>query len=238
MTLRFLRRPLLAALGLAALTAGPAAGNGPAPPMAAAGVLERDGRTDCSAVLVAPARILTAAHCVTGKTLEAEGGSNSILFRTGAYPGHPSLERAAIRVMVHPMYLAAEVVAANVRSADIALLALETPIPPESVAPLVPGLPVGIEESVLVASYPGGQGDRARERRCPVLLADATLARLSCIVIPGESGAPVVRLTENGPELAGLVVATSRAGHQPYALTVQIEARLIQLVAVYGPLDP
>lgn len=227
----------LAALLLATLAA-PAAGAADPPPMAAAGRLERDGRIDCSAVLVAPDLVATAGHCVAGKTLAAEGGDATILFLTGAYPGHPSETFAAIRIMQHPLYLTTQAVGARILTADIALLALEDPVPPETARPVGWGEPVAEGDRLLVASYPGGRGDRARERACPALVADGSLTRLSCHVVPGESGAPVIRLAEGGPELAAVVVATSRDGHQPYALAVQARTRLLQLAAVWGLTPP
>lgn len=204
------------------------------PPMAAVGVLERDGRTDCSAILVAPAMVLTAAHCVAGKELISEGGTSEIYFRTGAYPGHPSVIRLATGRMLHPMYLAGRSAPMHPTGADIALLALDAPIARDEAMPLVPGNLTEEGERLLVASYPSGQGLRARERQCPVAEATGVVAWLSCKVVPGESGGAAVRLGENGPELAGVVVATMKSDGRPYAIVVQTGARLRQLYAVYG----
>ncbi len=218
---------LLAALAAPALATDP-------PPMAAAGLLERDGRTDCSGVLIEPDLVATAGHCVAGKKLVAEGGENRISFRTGSYPGHPGTEHEAVKIMQHPLYLTTRAVSSKILTADIALIALGEPVPPEAARPIPWGEPVGPDESLLIASYPGGKGARARERTCPVLIADGSLARLSCHVVPGESGAPVVRLTGDGPELAAVLVAASKERRQPYALTVQARTRLLQLYAVWN----
>lgn len=204
------------------------------PPLAAAGVLERDGRTDCSAVLIGRDLLLTAAHCVHGLRVAAEGGENVVLFRSGAYPGRASAERAASRLMPHPLFLAAGGFSGSSRSADIALVALEVPVPDDIARPLPIGAPATEGEGVVIASYPRGAGEQAVERTCLAVDADATLVRLDCPVVPGESGAPVVRLTADGTVLAGIVVASGEEKSGPYALVVQVDARLGQLFAVYG----
>ena len=204
------------------------------PPMAAAGVLERNGQTDCSAVLIAPDVIATAAHCVAGKKLAAEGGEDRVIFRTGAYPGHPAQDFQVAQIATHPLYAARAVLPGSGIGADLALARLAQAVPPETAAPVPLGAPVRGDASVLVATWPGGGGQRARERRCPVLSAEPMLATLSCVVVPGESGGAVVRLTPEGPELAAVVVATGREGHQPFGFAVQAQSRILQLQAIHG----
>ncbi len=202
--------------------------------MAAVGSLERDGRTDCSAVLITPEVLATAAHCVAGRKLVAEGGTFEITFRTGHYPGHRTVKRSAIRLMAHPLYLAAKVGKNKPLGVDMALIELAEPVPDDIARPLPIGAPLEEGERVLVASYPAGKGERARERPCPVKMADATLARISCKIVPGESGAPVIRLGPNGPEIAAIVIASSTESRPPFGLVVQADVRLSQLLAVYG----
>ena len=204
------------------------------PPMAAAGVLERDGRTECSAVLIAPDLIATAAHCVAGKKLVSEGGAVRIVFRTGAYPGHPAHEFDLVQVAAHPLYAARAEEKSQGLAADVALARLAAPVPTDVARPLPPGEPIGDEPFVLIGTWPAGAGVRARERRCPVLSGEAAIAVLSCVVVPGESGGAVVRLTGAGPELAAIVAATGRSGHQPFAYAVQARSRILQLKAIHG----
>ncbi len=208
----------------------PAHADGP-PPMAAAGVLERDEIRDCSAVLIAEDLIATAAHCVAGKVLASEGGDSEIRFHTGAYPGHRSLARNAVEIMIHPLYRISRDRAQL--GADIAILRLDAPVPDEVARPIPIAEPIAMNERLLVATWPGGQGGRARERMCAPVSIEQRLVTLGCSVTPGESGGAVVRLTEDGPTLAGVVVATGDLGRQPLALVVQAMRQLSQIKALF-----
>lgn len=204
------------------------------PPMAGAGVLERNGRTDCSAVLIAPDLIATAAHCLGKKKLASQGGDFSVVFRTGAYPGHMSRDFEVVQTVLHPLHAVDKALKGNGIGADVALARLAEPVPSEIARPLPPGDPIRSDPSVLLASWPGGGGARARERRCPVLEVGDTVAMLSCVVIPGESGGAVVRLSDTGPELVAILVATGRSGHQPFGFAVHAQSRITQLKAIHG----
>ncbi len=89
-------------------------------------------------------------------------------------------------------------------------------------------------ERLLIASYPGGRGERARERLCPAITTSVQVATLSCIVVSGESGAPVLRLTAARAGSWRRSSSPNRGpGHQPFAFTVQAARRLRQLAAIY-----
>ena len=125
------------------------------PPMAGVGVLVRDGKADCSAVLIAPDLVVTAAHCIAGKTLEAEGGDSQIQFRTGAYPGHQPFEQDAATLMPHPLYLTAKIAFNQPMSSDIALIGLAAPIPASVAMPIAWGRTPGAEAAITMAVSSG-----------------------------------------------------------------------------------
>lgn len=205
---------------------------------AAAGTLLRDGRADCSAVLIRSDMVLTAAHCVAGLTLTGDGGENTLAFRPGVRAGLSGEPVEATRIMPHPLFRAAGGFSTASRSADIALVALERPVPDEIADPIPPSNGLVSGEQVIVASYPGGNGGDAIARDCSVIDADDTLARIGCTVVRGESGGPVLRMTPDGPVLAAIIVAAGQDGEVSYALAVQVASRLGQIFAVYGDGTP
>ncbi len=219
---------------LAAVLAGPSSAEG-LPPLAAVGAIEKDGKRSCTAVLVAPDRLATAAHCVLGLNDAADrDDADAPTFHTGAYPAHPSGSAQLAEVLLHPFYRVRSAAMGGSVGTDIAVVRLNAPIPAEVARPIPPGAPVLGGERLVIAGWPGGTGKRARERVCPALTADGTVAQFSCIVVPGESGGAVLRLTETGPELAAIVVATGKDGRQPFGFAVQARDRLRQIEAIYG----
>lgn len=202
--------------------------------LAAAGVLDRNGTTDCSGVLIAPDLVVTAGHCATGKAVADEGGEDRIVFRTGAYPGRPSTDWQVSGLYVHPMAHGSSSRQADGLSHDAAILKLAAPVPPEIAVPVPisdrlpePG------EKLLLATWPGGAGQRARERRCPVVSSTDALMILECRVIPGESGGAALRLTGTGPELVGIVVAKASANGRPAAFALPASRQILQIRGVY-----
>lgn len=202
--------------------------------LAAAGVLERNGATDCSAVLIAPDLIATAGHCANGKVVAAEGGEDRILFRTGTYPGRPGSDWEVAGVFVHPMFHGSQGKTADALRHDAAILLLAEPVPDDLARPveLDETDPV-VGERLLLATWPGGAGQRARERRCPVVDVTDGIMTLECQVRPGESGGAVLRLTETGPRLVGIVVAQATSIGRPGAIAVTARSQITQIRAIY-----
>lgn len=203
-------------------------------PLVAVGVLERNGVSDCSAVLIAADLLVTAGHCASGKVVRAEGGEDSILFRTGAYPGRPATAWDVAGVHVHPMFHGAKRGESEALRHDAALLRLSDAVPGE----LTEGIPIDPEvpavgERLLLATWPGGAGQRARERTCPVVEVSGGIIRLECQVQAGESGGAVLRLGDDGPGLVGVVVAKAKVDGRPGTFAVMAKSQITQIRAIY-----
>lgn len=191
-------------------------------PLSAVGILAAGPASGCTAALIEPDVVLTAAHCVDGNR---QGGRN-LIFRTGGYPGVPRIEVPVAAIAFHPLYsLNLKPETTRIRF-DLAVVRLVRPVDEPGIIPLRLGSAPLSGEQLLLASYRGGLGDRARERRCEVFPGPPDLAALGCEVQGGESGAPVIRTGPEGLEVAAVVSSRSRFDQQPIAFAPPVLPRI------------
>lgn len=178
----------------------------------AVGRLDHGSGGFCTATLIAPDVVLTAAHCVydmqTGRLMEPD----AVTFRAGLTRGQAVAERKVVQVVPHDQFRPLEGLNAHNIIHDVALMRLETPIPVQQVPPFV--LHSGTIERgpVSVVSYGRGRADRlSRQRQCAVLERYDRLITMDCDVTFGSSGAPVfTHLNGRGRVLS----VVSGMGHQ------------------------
>lgn len=198
-------------------------------PVAAVGVLRAEGGGACTATLIAADAILTAAHC-----LDMGGeGKGGFTFRPGQGAGAAPAEAVAVLgSAAHPAYLPTRGLSGRGAPFDFAVMLLEHPVAAEVARPVERGAAAVAGEKLVLASYRGGQGIRARERGCPVVAVQRQVALIGCEVAMGESGSPLLRVTEAGLEVAAVISQRGEAGRQTIAIGPVFQSSVAELLAI------
>jgi protease YdgD len=150
-------------------------------------------RQHCTATLVAPNVALTARHCL----VEDEVPEMHVLL---GYDGDDWREHLRPVAALSPA-----------SPGDLALLCLDKPSSAEPV-PLA-DRPADRGETVLVIGYGRPNVYAANRTSCQIVNVDGQGAfLLDCLLTPGTSGAPVLRATDAGYEIVGVVSGTNGAG--------------------------
>ena len=172
----------------------------PAEVYAAIGRLNAAGyrtRRMCTATLVAPDTIITAAHCAPPEALEA------LRFVAGWDRGEFIAARHIKKITLHPRFQRPD--AQNIPF-DIAVLTLDAPIAEIAPLPLAEGFPV----ETLIAGYARTRPHVVSTRGpCPTRNLVGQLQQVTCPTEPGFSGAPVLEEGDQGWQVLGVVSASN-----------------------------
>jgi protease YdgD len=178
--------------------------------------LEIGGAT-CTAALVAPSILLTAAHCVFNPSSHQPAAPGSLHFKLGYANGHFDAEANGTRVITNNDY--DPILPIGSMGKDWALVQLDSPIgSPNRFLPLRGQAP-DIGASVMLGGYSKDHVEELMaDRDCHVLglMSDHDgypLIRHSCTATHGVSGAPLLVHDREGWSIGGIeVVAGLGAG--------------------------
>lgn len=158
------------------------------------------GAAICTGALVAPDLVLTAGHCLQ----DAGSAPATVLFAADFAEGRsPAVRRGA------EVILSAAAVTKD-RANDVALLRLEAPIAADVVAALPiadPALARWTDDFTLIAYRRDAPDLAMRQDDCRLLATPPGVLALSCPVVSGNSGAPVLAWDGTDWRIVAVMVA-------------------------------
>lgn len=200
----------------------------------AVGRLNIGDRSFCTATLVAPDKVLTAAHCLFDRVTGERVPDAQMTFLAGWRTGRAEAIRGIRAAVIEPGFHFTRGETLDRVASDLALLQLDQPIRLPSVQPFA------IDSSAPAQGAPVAVVSYARDRaeapslqdRCAVLdqRRDGVMV-LSCAIDFGASGAPVFTIRGGQTRIVSVLSAMASSSGQTVALGMRLENRLTALEA-------
>lgn len=192
------------------------------------------GASFCSATLIRDNLVLTAAHCVFHPQTSRPFAAEDLTFLAGLRHGRAEAVRSVRRIMVLPDYRPEQGPDFEMIGRDIALLELAMPISMAAISPISTAQTAWREDRVTVVSYGRERAEYASiEEGCEILDRQGSVRSLSCQVVSGASGSPVLRVNQGRAEVVAVMSASAQSRSGDISLAVTLDAHLATLMAQY-----
>ncbi len=199
----------------------------------AVGRLNLGGGAFCTATLIAPDRVLTAAHCLFDRTSGRRLDDSTLEFLAGWRNGRAEAIRGVRRSIIAAGFSINGPQSLARLGNDLALLELDRPVRQTGLHPMpTASHSPGAGSAVAVVSYARERAEApSLQNRCTVLdrRREGVLV-MSCDIDFGASGAPVFVLDGGVPRIVSVISAMSDSDSGTVALGVQLEGRIQPLM--------
>ncbi len=199
----------------------------------AVGRLDLEGQGYCTASLIAPDTVMTAAHCLFDH--EGERVDPAILrFQAGLRDGAAIAASPVARVAVSPHYDPEDPGSAESTRHDVALLRLAEPIPATTADPFPLARSAGPGQKVTVLSYGRGRSNAmSREIGCKIIATGNRLMAFDCTAHPGSSGAPIFDMSGPSPQIVSIVSGGGNYDGQPAVYGMALTQLVAELTRAF-----
>lgn len=186
----------------------------------------------CTATLIAPDVVLTAAHCLYDKANGKRFPIAKMQFLADWRMGRAAAYRGVKRAVMSPDYVYSSQDKLARISHDIALLQLDQPIRLPSIQPFEIGERAEPGEAVGVVSYAQDRAEApSLQQTCHVMGERPGFFVLSCDIDFGSSGAPVFEIRDGVARIVSVISAKADADGHQVALGVDAVGQVAALEA-------